>query len=83
MSTSASRTPRWWDFLLKGQFFSFFMFLFAAAFFAHAWRKRGEELNSKRMNESRAEARGSLSLFPSTMILRFFPPMAPLAPCAV
>ena len=29
-------------FLTKGQFFSFFMFLFAAAFFAHAWRKRGE-----------------------------------------
>ena len=27
-------------FLTKGQFFSFFMFLFAAAFFAHAWRGR-------------------------------------------
>mgnify|MGYP002128162313 FL=1 len=27
-------------FLTKGQFFSFFMFLFAAAFFAHAWRCR-------------------------------------------
>lgn len=27
-------------FLTKGQFFSFFMFLFAAAFFGHAWRKR-------------------------------------------
>jgi phosphatidylglycerol:prolipoprotein diacylglycerol transferase len=31
----------------KGQFFSFFMFLFAAAFFVHAWRgwKRGREAN--------------------------------------
>ncbi|MEY3898607.1 MAG: prolipoprotein diacylglyceryl transferase [Verrucomicrobiota bacterium] len=29
-------------FLTKGQFFSFFMFLFAAAFFGHAWRKRAE-----------------------------------------
>jgi len=27
-------------FLTKGQFFSLFMFLFAAAFFGHAWRKR-------------------------------------------
>jgi len=27
-------------FLTKGQFFSFFMFLFAALFFAHAWRGR-------------------------------------------
>lgn len=26
-------------FLTKGQFFSFFMFLFAAAFFAHAWKR--------------------------------------------
>ncbi len=30
-------------FLTKGQFFSFFMFLFAAAFFAHAWRVRKSE----------------------------------------
>jgi hypothetical protein len=27
-------------FLTKGQFFSVFMFLFAAAFFAYAWRGR-------------------------------------------
>jgi phosphatidylglycerol:prolipoprotein diacylglycerol transferase len=26
--------------LTKGQFFSFFMFLFAAAFFAHAWKQK-------------------------------------------
>jgi phosphatidylglycerol:prolipoprotein diacylglycerol transferase len=31
-------------FLTKGQFFSFFMFLFAAAFFAHAWRSRTSPL---------------------------------------
>jgi phosphatidylglycerol:prolipoprotein diacylglycerol transferase len=29
-------------FLTKGQFFSFFMFLFAALFFSHAWRARVE-----------------------------------------
>lgn len=29
-------------FLTKGQFFSLFMFLFAAAFFAHAWRGRNK-----------------------------------------
>jgi phosphatidylglycerol:prolipoprotein diacylglycerol transferase len=29
-------------FLTKGQFFSLFMFLFAAAFFAHAWRGRAK-----------------------------------------
>ncbi len=30
--------------LTKGQFLSFFMFLFAAAFFAHAWRGRKKKL---------------------------------------
>jgi hypothetical protein len=27
-------------FLTKGQFFSLFMFLIAAGFFGHAWKKR-------------------------------------------
>ncbi len=30
-------------FLTKGQFFSVFMFVFAAGFFAHAWRTRNQE----------------------------------------
>jgi len=30
-------------FLTKGQFFSFFMFLFAALFFGYAWRARRVE----------------------------------------
>ena len=33
-------------FLTKGQFFSFFMFLFAAAFFGHAWRRKVESQES-------------------------------------